>query len=85
MTALGSITHHTLWIECRCGHVAPVRASSLIVRLGPEATVSDAVRRMRCGRCHARMVERYVIVYEGGSAEAMQGARQTLPLGGHDG
>lgn len=84
MTALGSITQHTLWIECRCGHVAPVRASSLIVRLGPEATVQDAVRRMRCVHCRARMVQRYVIVYEGGSAAAMAGTRQTLPFGGKE-
>ena len=85
MTALGSITQHTLWIECRCGHVAPLRASWLIVRLGPEVTVDEAVRRMRCVHCRARMVQRYVIVYEGGSAVAMEGARQTLPLGGHEG
>ena len=73
-THLSTIPKHTIWIECLCGHVGPVRVAELLAVPNPPVTVADAVGRSRCRRCGARIVKEYRLVYEGGSASAMASA-----------
>jgi hypothetical protein len=39
-----------------CGHSAPIGIRAAIALMGPEATVGDLERRMRCSRCGNRQV-----------------------------
>lgn len=74
-TRLASIARNCLSVECLCGHSAQVPVASLLPAYA-ELTVDEAIRRMRCTSCGARSVQEWRITYVGGSAEAMQGARQ---------
>jgi hypothetical protein len=39
-----------------CGHSAPIGIRAAIALMGPEATVGELERRMRCSRCGNRQV-----------------------------
>jgi DNA-directed RNA polymerase subunit RPC12/RpoP len=39
-----------------CGHVAPIGIRAAIRLMGPEATVRQLERRLRCSRCGSRRV-----------------------------
>lgn len=75
-TRLGTIPNHTLWVWCACGHNGGVPVASILAAPKPPETVADAVAAMRCTRCRARSIKDYVITFQGGSADAMQGARR---------
>jgi hypothetical protein len=53
---------NSLWLSagCQgrqgCGHSAPIGIRAAIALMGPEATVGDLERRMRCSRCGNRQV-----------------------------
>lgn len=72
MTKLAAIPAHTIWLECSCGHAAGVPVAEID---RPELTVQEVAAQARCQRCGARGAKRFTITYEGGSFDAMQGAR----------
>ena len=72
MTKLATIPAHTIWLECSCGHAAGVPVADID---RPELTVQDIAAQARCQRCGARGATRFTITSEGGSFDAMQGAR----------
>jgi hypothetical protein len=39
-----------------CGHVAPISVPAAVQLMGPEATVGELERRLRCSRCGSRQV-----------------------------
>jgi hypothetical protein len=53
---------NSLWLSagCQgrqgCGHSAPTGIRAAIALMGPEATVGELERRMRCSRCGNRQV-----------------------------
>jgi hypothetical protein len=46
----------SLWFAAGCGHSAPIGIRAAIALMGPEATVGELERRMRCSRCGNRQV-----------------------------
>ena len=39
-----------------CGHIAPISVRAAVRLMGPEATVGDLERRLRCSQCGNRQV-----------------------------
>jgi hypothetical protein len=77
MTQLASISNNHLGLHCNlCGHNSLVAVQALIDKLGKEATVHEAVPKLRCKRCKAKGQASFVITYVGGSGTAMLGARK---------
>ena len=74
-TLLSQIPEHSLSIECACGHSDLVPVARFLARPRPDETVHEAVARARCSRCGCRNVQGFRIVYVGGSAVALEGAR----------
>ena len=75
-TRLSVILKHRLWLECACGHTAPVWVADIVAKWGDDITVGEAVDRMRCSSCHTKQIQEYRITYPGASMEAMRGAEQ---------
>jgi len=52
---------HGLYVVCNCGHADSVWVGDIIKVLGVAVTVSFAVDKMRCSRCHTKSVKEYQI------------------------
>ncbi len=46
----------SVWFSAGCGHSAPLGIRAAIRLMGPEATVRQLERRLRCSRCGGRRV-----------------------------
>ena len=47
---------NSVWFSAGCGHSAPIGIRAAIRLMGPEATVRQLERRLRCSRCGGRQV-----------------------------
>ena len=79
MTKLAAIPAHTIWLECSCGHAAGVKVAEID---RPELTVQEVADSARCTRWHAYGAVCKMITFEGGSFDAIQGARGIGDLAG---
>ena len=76
MTKCTTIHAHTNWLECSDGHAAGL----LVVEIDRvDLTVQELAESARCTRCRARDAVLKMITFEGGSLNAMQGARCAQP------
>jgi len=75
-TRLSVIHRHLIWVECACGHTAPVWVADIIAEWGDDITVGETGDQMRCSSCRLKQIQEYRITYPGGSMEAMRGAEQ---------
>jgi DNA-directed RNA polymerase subunit RPC12/RpoP len=72
MTTLYSIEQNHLSVECKCGHVALIPVSEIAEVFG-NIEVDAVQRALRCRRCKSKGMAKVMIIYVGGSGEALWG------------
>ena len=74
-TRLGTIDHHTLFVECGCGNKSEIAVSTLLTKFSRKDTIGFVKPKLRCSRCGQNNIKHMLIFWRGNSAEAMEGTR----------